>query len=221
MAENNIPQKGEVGNENLPAENPDLQNKIDTYAAVGFQDPHEVTRKDKTLISTIVIIIMVVLALALVGFLSIKQPPETVQGQGEATEIRVSGKLPGRVAAIYVEEGQKVKAGDTLVHITSQFADAQLDEARAMEEVARATNRKVDAGTRPQVVNAAREIWMQARAAWRLSTAKAWSAHRSETRRRPPTTPPRPASRPPGAAMSSHRPAHSRKTAMPRPRWST
>ena len=39
------------------------------------------------------------------------------------------------------------------------------DEARAMEEVARATNRKVDAGTRPQVVNAAREIWMQARAA--------------------------------------------------------
>ncbi len=48
-----------------------------------------------------------------------------------------------------------------------------------MEEVARATNRKVDAGTRPQVVNAAREIWMQARAAsdiaekpgaaWRLS----------------------------------------------------
>ena len=165
MAENNIPQKGEAGNENLPAENPDLQNKIDTYAAVGFQDPHEVTRKDKTLISTIVIIIMVVLALALVGFLSIKQGPETVQGQGEATEIRVSGKLPGRVAAIYVEEGQKVKAGDTLVHITSQFADAQLDEARAMEEVARATNRKVDAGTRPQVVNAAREIWMQARAA--------------------------------------------------------
>ena len=131
MAENNIPQKGEAGNENLPAENPDLQNKIDTYAAVGFQDPHEVTRKDKTLISTIVIIIMVVLALALVGFLSIKQGPETVQGQGEATEIRVSGKLPGRVAAIYVEEGQKVKAGDTLVHITSQFADAQLDEARA------------------------------------------------------------------------------------------
>ena len=165
MAENNIPQKGEAGNENLPAENPDLQNKIDTYAAVGFQDPHEVTRKDKTLISTIVIIIMVVRALAQGGFLSIKQGPETVQGQGEATEIRVSGKLPGRVAAIYVEEGQKVKAGDTLVHITSQFADAQLDEARAMEEVARATNRKVDAGTRPQVVNAAREIWMQARAA--------------------------------------------------------
>ena len=31
-----------------------------------------------------------------------------------------------------MEEGQKVKAGDTLVHITSQFADAQLDEARAM-----------------------------------------------------------------------------------------
>ena len=145
------------------AENPDLQNKIDTYAAVGFQDPHEVTRKDKTLISTIVII-MVVLALALVGFLSIKQEARDGPGAGEATEIRVSGKLPGRVAAIYVEEGQKVKAGTRLSISPSQFADAQLDEARAMEEVARATNRKVDAGTRPQV-NAAREIWMQARAA--------------------------------------------------------
>ena len=165
MAENNIPQKGEDRKESLPVDREDLQNKIDTYAAVGFQDPHEVTRKDRTLITTILIIIGVVLALALVGFLSIKQGPETVQGQGEATEIRVSGKLPGRVAEIYVEEGQRVKAGDTLVHITSQLVDAQMDEARAMEEVAQATNRKVDAGTRPQVVNAAREMWMQAQAA--------------------------------------------------------
>lgn len=131
---------------------------------VGAQDPDTVTKKDKALMVTIVVVLLVVLALALVGFLCIKQGPETVQGQGEATEVRISGKLPGRVAEIYVEEGQTVRAGDTLVHIISSLVDAQLDEARAMENVAKAAEEKVDAGTRKQIIQAAKEVWEQAKA---------------------------------------------------------
>lgn len=135
-----------------------------TTGAIGALEPEEVTKKDKFLIVTIVVIILVVLALALLGFLVIKQGPDTVQGQGEATEVRISGKLPGRVAEIYVEEGQYVHAGDTLVHIISSLADAQLTEAQALEQVAQATNQKVDAGTRSQVIQAAKEVWQQAQA---------------------------------------------------------
>jgi HlyD family secretion protein len=122
------------------------------------------SKNDKFLITTIVIVLMVILALALIGFLFIKQGPDTIQGQGEATEIRISGKLPGRVAEVYVEEGQYVHAGDTLVHIVSALVDAQYDEARAMESAAKAAEQKVDAGTRTQLIQAAKEVWEQAKA---------------------------------------------------------
>lgn len=132
---------------------------------VGAQNPDEVTKKDRALILTILVILLVIAALAIVGFLCIKPQPDTVQGQGEATEIRISGKLPGRVRHIYVEEGQHVSAGDTLVHITSSIVDAQYDQAEAMEQAAQAANAKVDAGTRAQIIQAAEDTWHQAQAA--------------------------------------------------------
>ena len=131
----------------------------------GAQDPEAVTRKDRLLISTIIVVLFIVAILAVVGFLCIQPEPDTVQGQGEATEIRISGKLPGRVAEIYVEEGQHVKAGDTLVRINSALVDARMEQAKAMESVAQATNRKVDAGTRSQIIEGARDLLNQATAA--------------------------------------------------------
>lgn len=128
-------------------------------------DSDAVSGKDRALIFTIVIVLLVLLALAIIGFLCIKPGPDTVQGQGDATEIRISGKLPGRVAEIYVEEGTKVKAGDTLVRITSSLMDARLEQAKAMENVAEATNKKVDAGTRQQIISGALDLVNQAQAA--------------------------------------------------------
>lgn len=124
-----------------------------------------VSAKDRMLILTIVVVIIIIAGLAILGFLVIKQGPETVQGQADATEIRISGKLPGRVEEIFVEEGDKVKQGDTLVHIYSTLVDARLGQAEAMENAARAANAKVDAGTRSQIVKAAYELWQQALAA--------------------------------------------------------
>ncbi len=128
-------------------------------------DSLQTTGKDKLLILTVVIILLIVAAMAVAGFLFIKQSPDTIQGQGDATEVRISGKMPGRVAELYVEEGQKVKAGDTLVHIRSTLVEARMGQAKAMEEVAAAANRKVDAGTRTQIVSAAQDLWTQAQAA--------------------------------------------------------
>lgn len=128
-------------------------------------DPTAVTPKDKGLILTLLLVILVVAALAIIGFLAIKPGPDTIQGQGDATEIRISGKLPGRVVELFVEEGQAVKAGDTLVHIHSSLAEARLAQAQAMESAADAANRKVDAGTRKQIIASAKDVWAQAQAA--------------------------------------------------------
>lgn len=142
-------------------------NNANTHDPKGldYADPQAVSKKDHLLIITIIIILFILAALAIVGFLCLKQGPDTIQGQGDATEIRISGKMPGRVTEILVEEGQKVKAGDTLVRIHSSLVDAKMEQAKAMETAAAATNEKVDAGTRVQIIESARDVYRQAQAA--------------------------------------------------------
>ncbi|MCM1319651.1 MAG: HlyD family efflux transporter periplasmic adaptor subunit [Muribaculaceae bacterium] len=125
----------------------------------------QVSKREKGLILAIFIVVLALAALAVIGFLSIKPEPDTVQGQADAEEIRISGKLPGRVVDIYVEEGQYVHAGDTLVHIHSSLMDAKMEQATAMKQAAAATNEKVDAGTRSQIINSAYSVYQQAQTA--------------------------------------------------------
>lgn len=118
--------------------------------------------KEKSLILTITTTLIVVAIMAIAGFLFIKPKNDIIQGQCDATEIRISGKLPGRVVKLFVEEGQQVKQGDTLVHIHSSIMEAKLQQATAMETAAEATNSKTDAGTRKQIINSTYDLWQQA-----------------------------------------------------------
>ena len=120
--------------------------------------------ESKILLISLCVIILVVVILAVVGFLLIDKPKEVIQGQVEATAIKVSGKLPGRVEVFYVREGDSVKEGDTLVHIHSSVVEAKLQQAQAMTTAAKAQNRKVDAGARTQIIQSARDLWLQAQA---------------------------------------------------------
>lgn len=124
-----------------------------------------VKKKEKDLAVMVVAIIMAVTLVSILGFVMIKPPQPTVQGQVYAEEIRISGALPGRVEKIYVNEGDRVTKGDTLVKIYSSLMEAKLMQAKAMEQVASATNKKVDSGTRDKIIDAAREVWQQAVAA--------------------------------------------------------
>lgn len=120
---------------------------------------------NRSLLITVGIIVAVVAVIAIIGFCFMNKPAEIVEGQVEGTTVRISGKLPGRIVEFFVHEGDSVHAGDTLVRIHSAVAEAQLSQALAMEDVARQQNRKVDAGTRKQIVQGAYDIWQQAKAA--------------------------------------------------------
>ena len=128
-------------------------------------DNSQVKQANRALLITLFVVIVAVLAIAIVGFLCMNKPANYIEGQVEGTAVRISGKLPGRVSEFFVHEGDTVKAGDTLVHIYSSIADAQLGQAEAMREVAAAQNRKVDAGARKQVIDAAADLLRQAVAA--------------------------------------------------------
>lgn len=125
----------------------------------------EAKKENRTLMGAFGLIVVVVAAMAIAGFLFLNKPAEIIEGQADATAVRVSGKLPGRVVELYVHEGDMVKAGDTLVHIHSSVAEAKLEQARGMETAAKAMNEKVDAGTRSQIIQSAYEMWQQAQAA--------------------------------------------------------
>lgn len=117
------------------------------------------------LLITMGVVVLVVAAVAIIGFVFLNKPDDLIEGQVEGTTVRVSGKLPGRVVEFFVEEGDTVAAGDTLVRIHSSVVEAQLTTAEAQEEIARAQNRKVDHGTRKQIIQAAADMVAQAEAA--------------------------------------------------------
>ena len=121
-------------------------------------------KKERSLVVGLIALIVIIVVLALIGLFLLKPEPQIIQGQAEATQVRVSGKLPGRVVEFMVEEGQHVLAGDTLVHIHSSLVEAKLSQAEAMETVAKAQNQKVDRGTRVELLNSAYDMWQQAQA---------------------------------------------------------
>jgi len=133
--------------------------------AENTQNTIDEKKENKLLISSLTVVVILVAILAIIGFLFLKEPPEIVEGQADATTVRISGSLPGRVSELMVREGDMVKEGDTLVHIHSALAEAKLSQARNMVEAAEAMNRKVDAGTRTQIIQAAYQMWQQAKAA--------------------------------------------------------
>jgi HlyD family secretion protein len=121
-------------------------------------------RKDRRWIALLMFSVMGIVAIfSLLGVILLEEEKVVLQGRIEATEIRISGKLPGRVVDFCVKEGEAVRAGDTLVWISSPEAEAKYRQAYAMEEVARYQNEKVDEGTRKQIIQSAMQLWNKSR----------------------------------------------------------
>ena len=106
----------------------------------------------------------VVVIISIIGFFAFKKGPEIIQGQAEATEYRVSSKVPGRILKFLVDEGAQVKAGDTLAILEAPDVMAKLSQAQAAEQAAQAMNEKAIRGTRQEQLQAAYEMWQKAKA---------------------------------------------------------
>ena len=116
-------------------------------------------KSKKYLTISFIFILIAVSVLSFVGMFLLRCTPVVLQGQIEATEIRISGKLPGRIDTFLVKEGHNVKAGDTLVVINSPEAYAKYQQVNALENIARLQNQKIDEGTRKQIVATAQQLW--------------------------------------------------------------
>ena len=86
-------------------------------------------RKSYNLLIGIIALLAIVIFVAITGYIVSRPEPPVIQGQAEATEYRVSGKVPGRIEQFYASEGDFVRKGDTLVKIDSPEVKARLAQA--------------------------------------------------------------------------------------------
>lgn len=119
----------------------------------------------KSLIGGLAVIISAVGIVALVGLFAIHPQKELMTGEADASEYRVSNMVPGHVDTIYVKEGDHVKKGDTLAHISSKQVAAKMQQATAVKSAANAQSRKAKGGARDQQKQMAYQVWQKAKAA--------------------------------------------------------
>jgi HlyD family secretion protein len=81
--------------------------------------------------------------------------PPRASGFVEATEVRVSAKLPGQVETVGPTEGTRVEAGATLATMSTADLELALQRARAERGQADAQWRLFQAGARPEEIQQA------------------------------------------------------------------
>lgn len=116
------------------------------------------------LLPALLIVVGVVILVGVCGFFAFRPITDTIQGQADVNEYRVSSKVPGRILEYRVKEGQFVHKGDTLALLEAPDVEAKLAQARAAEAAAAAQDRKAIKGARQEQISAAYEMWQKAKA---------------------------------------------------------
>ena len=126
------------------------------------------------LIPAILILLTVIVLVVLASLYAFRHEDETLEGQADVTEYRVSSKVPGRIKKLYVEEGQYVHAGDTLAVLEAPEVTAKLEQAQAVENAAAAQSQKADNGARKEQIQGAYDMWQKAKVGVTIAE-KAWA----------------------------------------------
>ena len=119
-------------------------------------------KKNYNLLTGVIALVAVVLIVSVVGFIVSRPKAIVIQGEAEATEYRVSGKIPGRIEEFRADEGQSVRKGDTLVLIDSPEIRSKIAEANAAKAAAVAQKNTAYNGAQQEQIAGAYEMWQKA-----------------------------------------------------------
>ena len=111
----------------------------------------------------------IIVIVGIVGYFTIGNEREVIQGQVDVSEYRVSSKVPGRILEIRVKEGDYVHVGDTLAILDAPEVEAKRVQAQSAENAASAMSEMAQNGARQEQIRAAYELWQQAQAGLTIS----------------------------------------------------
>lgn len=119
-------------------------------------------KKNQDIRTGLFALIIVIVIIFIIGLIVNKPEPLIIEGEAVASEVRVSGKVPGRIHEFRTSEGSCVHAGDTLVIIESPELAAKLEQANAAVDAAQAQNKKAMKGARKEMILGAYEMYQKA-----------------------------------------------------------
>ncbi len=93
-----------------------------------------------------------------------KGRPIRVSGNIEVTDAELSFKIPGRVEARLVDEGETIEPNQTVARLDSKELSQEVSRRRAEVQAAQAALSELEAGSRPEEIAEARAAAEQARA---------------------------------------------------------
>lgn len=107
-------------------------------------------------------IVVIVIAIIALGWYLVKSEPIMIQGTVECTTYKASSKVPGRIDAMKVSQGEKVEKGQLLYVLSTPELNAKLQQAEAVRSAAKALDDKASAGARSQQIESALNMWQKA-----------------------------------------------------------
>lgn len=96
---------------------------------------------------------------------------ELLEGTLESDEVDISSKIPGRISQMLVDEGDLVKAGQTVAYLESKEVDAKVSQAEGMYNAALAQQAQAGIGVSLQKKTVLDQI-TQAQAGYKAAKAK-------------------------------------------------
>jgi HlyD family secretion protein len=121
------------------------------------------------LAATIIVVVSVAAIVGLALWYLVQPQPLMVQGEADATRVDIAARVDGRVAERRVHRGENIAAGQILVTIDNPELLAKLQEAQAALGVAAADLKRIEVGTRAEVIAARRSAVAAAEASERLA----------------------------------------------------
>ena len=116
-------------------------------------------------IVTVAVLLAIVAFIVYTFIIVLQKEPVVLQGEVEATQVKISSKVPGRIQQIAVKKGQKVKKGDFIFSIDSPEINAKLAQATAARLAADAQKQKAHNGAQAEDITAAYSTYIKAEAA--------------------------------------------------------
>src|SRR5216683_1962679 len=113
--------------------------------------PDSAQKTPRAAVAIVSLSIAAIFALSLWYF--VQPQPLLVQGEADATRIDISARVDGRVAQRPVDRGQNVTGGQVLVTIDNPQLLTKLKEAQAGQAVALADLKRIEVGTRAEVID--------------------------------------------------------------------
>jgi HlyD family secretion protein len=122
-----------------------------------LEPPEPARAPEPPLRAAAIIVTVTILAIVALSLWYLVRPqPLLIQGEADATRIDLAARVDGRVATIPVDRGQDIAAGQTVVTIDNPELLTRLKEAQASLGVAQADLKRIQVGTRVEVVAAKR-----------------------------------------------------------------